>query len=200
MGAAPNGRPGCPLLAFWTASTDKNRRVFTQSRSSSSGFDGCGAVAIGLAFPWAMNTPSSHDGGYPDVGHDFSRKLASGKMAGQLTRLTLGATLDAQELPCPPEDRGHGFVCLFGHCLIRHKVALGELAALEALMRNTNSVAGAPLPALLGAAVFPLRYPLAVIQCHELPGPKMDERFSIRPPFFARLPRRPIRQGEHAEL
>ena len=37
MAAEPRGRPGCPDLAFCTASTARNRSVLTQSSSSSGG-------------------------------------------------------------------------------------------------------------------------------------------------------------------
>src|SRR5712691_148003 len=49
MGAAPSGRPGCPELAFWTASIESVRMVFTHNSSRDL------RTVLKTPPPWSLN-------------------------------------------------------------------------------------------------------------------------------------------------
>ena len=56
MAAEPRGRPGCPDLAFCTASTARKRNVFTQSSSSSGGAMVVESVMVALCLLYVDGT------------------------------------------------------------------------------------------------------------------------------------------------
>ena len=53
--AAPIGRPGCPLLAFWTASIDKKRSVLIDRLSRSTGDEVLEIVFTHFCSPYMLS-------------------------------------------------------------------------------------------------------------------------------------------------